>query len=42
MAVKIVIERRVLPGQERRGEPIRRVVVRKPLPPAKINARKHD
>lgn len=29
--------RRPLPGQERRGEPVRPAVVRKPLPPAKID-----
>ncbi len=31
---------RPLPGQERRGELVRRTVVRKPLPPAKISSRK--
>lgn len=31
---------RPLPGQERRGEPVRRAVIRKPLPPAKISGRK--
>ncbi len=33
---------RPLPGQERRGEPVRRAVVRKPLPPARISRRKQS
>lgn len=33
---------RPLPGQERRGEPVRQAVVRKPLPPAKLASRKRD
>ena len=31
---------RPLPGQERRGEPVRHAVIRKPLPPAKVGGRK--
>jgi len=33
---------RPLPGQDRRGEPVRRSVVRKPLPPATISTRKRS
>jgi len=38
---KVLYQRpgRPLPGQERRGEPVRRAVVRKPLPPAKLTGR---
>jgi amino acid transporter len=33
---------RPLPGQERRGEPVRRAVIRKPLPPTTLGGRKRD
>ncbi|HEU4849530.1 MAG TPA: APC family permease [Terrimesophilobacter sp.] len=33
---------RPLPGQERRGEPVRRAVIRKPLPPAKVSGRNRN